>query len=113
MSVLIALRPHDVSPSIDTARVILAIKNFSKVPGVCHIGLGVTAANTQKVLRRVGVQTEVWSVNAQKLANGTVVREAALLWKQLAQKERDARPITHVIISSPAWIQPQDFHNLA
>ncbi len=106
-------RPHDVDPSIQSARVILAIKNFSKVPGVCHIGLGVTAANTQKVLRSVGAQTEVWSINAQKLNSGQTIREAALLWKQLAKHENDARPITHVIVSSPAWIQPQDFHNLA
>ncbi len=106
-------RPHDVDPSIQSARVILAIKNFSKVPGVCHIGLGVTAANTQKVLRSVGAQAEVWSINAQKLNSGQTIREAALLWKQLAKHENDARPITHVIVSSPAWIQPQDFHNLA
>ena len=108
------VRPHDVSPSIENARVILAIKNFSKTPGVCHIGLGVTAANTQKVLRRNGVHTEVWSINAtHDPKSGKVTREAALLWMRLARAEKDPRPITHVIVSSPAWIQPQDFENLA
>jgi hypothetical protein len=101
-------RPHDVDPSITSARVILAIKNFSRTPGVCHIGLGVTAANTQKVLRRHGVQTEVWSINKTPTES-----EAKLLWTELAKRENDARPITHVIVSSPAWIQPQDFQNLA
>jgi hypothetical protein len=105
---MIAPRPHDVDPSIQSARVILAIKNFSKVPGVCHIGLGVTAANTQKVLRRNGVQAEVWSINRTPTTS-----EAKLLWQALAKRENDARPVTHVIVSSPAWIQPQDFHNLA
>lgn len=108
-----APRPHDVAPALEGARVILAIKNFSKVPGVCHIGLGVTAANTQKVLRRAGLHTEVWSVNAQKQPSGKIIREAALLWKELAKREDDARKITHVIVSSPAWIQPCDFQNLA
>jgi len=101
-------RPHDVDPSIESAYVILAIKNFSKVPGVCHIGLGVTAANTQKVLRRNGVQTDVWSINKTPGKS-----EAKLLWEALARRENSSRLITHVIVSSPAWIQPQDFHNLA
>ena len=108
------LRPHDVDPSIEGARVILAIKNFSKVPGVCHIGLGVTATNTMKVLRRKGVHCEAWSVNAETdPKTGKVTREAALLWRRLAKAVNDPRPITHVVISSPAWIQPNDFHNLA
>lgn len=101
-------RPHDVAPALEGARVILAIKNFSAVAGVCHIGLGVTAANTQKALRRLGLQTEVWSINKTKEAS-----EAKLLWQRLAREERSPRPITHVIVSSPAWIQPIDFHNLA
>lgn len=107
-------RPHDVSPSLDGARVILAIKNFAAIQGVCHIGLGVTAANTMKVLRRLGVHTEVWSINAMKDKTGKVIaREAKLLWGRLARAENDARKITHVVVSSPAWIQPEDFYNLA
>jgi hypothetical protein len=101
-------RPHDVAPAIEGARVVLVIKNFSSIPGVCHIGLGVTAANTQKVLRRAGIQAEVWSVNKTKTAS-----EAKLLWQLLARQEHAHRPITHVVISSPAWIQPIDFHHLA
>lgn len=101
-------RPHDTAPLVEGARIVLAVKNFSSIPGVCHIGLGVTAANTQKVLRRAGVQTEVWSINKNRHAS-----EAKLLWQRLAHEERAHRPVTHVIVSSPAWIQPQDFHNLA
>ena len=49
-------RPHHVNPTIESVRVVLAVKNFANIPGVCHIGLGVTATNTHKVLRRNGVQ---------------------------------------------------------
>jgi glycosyltransferase involved in cell wall biosynthesis len=93
-----ARRPHNVNPELASLRVILAVKNFAAIPGVCHIGLGVTALNTMKVLRRYGVQVETWS--AQSFGE---------LKAQLAKHTNDARPITHVIISSPAWIQPADF----
>src|SRR5262249_30129303 len=85
-------------------RVILAIKNFSKIPGVCHIGLGVTALNTMKVLRRHGVQIEAWSTETAKQ-----------LMDRLVQFERQghARPITHVIVSAPSWVQPNEFGALA
>jgi glycosyltransferase involved in cell wall biosynthesis len=101
-------RPHDVAPIVEGVRVVLAIKNFSSIPGVCHIGLGVTAANTQKVLRRAGIQTEVWSINKTSQAS-----ETKLLWQMLAKQENVPRPVTHVVISSPAWIQPGSLHNFA
>jgi hypothetical protein len=62
----------------------------------------------------MGVQTECWSINAiTDPKSHKVTREAALLWSRLAKAEADPRPITHVVVSSPAWIQPEDFHNLA
>lgn len=36
-------RPHHIDPSQETVRVVLAVKNFAAIKGVCHIGLGVTA----------------------------------------------------------------------
>jgi glycosyltransferase involved in cell wall biosynthesis len=96
-------RPHNVKPHIETARVVLAVKNFSSIPGVCHIGLGVTALNTQKVLRRAGVHCEVWSAQTAKE-----------LREKIEKAERHSRytPVTHIIVSSPAWVQPQDFEGL-
>lgn len=90
-------RPHHVDPDIDKLRVVLAIRNFSNIPGVCHIGLGVTALNTQKVLRRAGVHCEAWATQT-----------SAELHNKLVAAERDSRhtPVTHVIISSPAWVPP-------
>ena len=99
-----ASRPHNVNPAISSARVILAVKNFASIPGVCHIGLGVTASNTVKVLRRNGVNIEAWAVQTY----------AALEAKLAAEHIRvGAIPVTHVIISAPSWIQPFQFGTLA
>jgi hypothetical protein len=94
-------RPHNVHSRLHTIRVILAVRNFSKIPGVCHIGLGVTALNTQKVLRRHGVHAESWATQT--------VQE---LRDKLSKSSRFPRPVTHVIISSPAWVQPPEFEQL-
>jgi len=102
--------PHDVAPSLVSARVILAIKNFAAIQGVCHIGLGVTATNTLKVLRRAGVQTETWSLDSSAGKGG----EVKMLWAKLQAAERvGGRPITHVIVSAPSWILPINFYHLA
>lgn len=103
-------RPHDVAPSLVSTRVILAIKNFAAIPGVCHIGLGVTAANTMKVLRRAGVQCEAWSLDSSSGKGG----EVKLLWAKLKEAAASGqRPITHVIVSAPSWILPINFYHLA
>jgi glycosyltransferase involved in cell wall biosynthesis len=94
-------RPHHVSPALASARVVLAVKNFAAIPGVCHIGLGVTALNTMKVLRRYGLHVETWAAQSYKELRGL-----------LSKHRHDARPITHVIVSSPAWIQPDNFQTL-
>ena len=95
-------RPHHVNPYIASLRVILAVKNFASTPGVCHIGLGVTATNTMKVLRRFGVHVEAWSTQTAKELKSRLLKE------HLASETRRA-PITHVIISAPSWVQPDDF----
>lgn len=99
-------RPHHVNPSVSSTRVILTVKNFSKIPGVCHIGLGVTALNTIKVLRRNGINAEAWAVETyQQLAD----RVAA---ETLAVTNGRALPISHVIVSAPSWISPAQFGTL-
>lgn len=96
-------RPHNVDPSVEKVRVILAVKNFAAIQGVCHIGLGVTATNTMKVLRKNGVHTEAW-------ATQTYLELREKLSKD-AHNER-TRDITHVIVSAPSWIQPHQFKEL-
>ncbi len=76
--------------------VVLAYKNFAANRNISHIGLGVAAINTAKVLRREGIQTDVWPVVS-----------AADLRKRLA-----ATPAEHVIISAP-WIPALELQTLA
>jgi hypothetical protein len=68
-------------------RLILAYKNFAAHQNISHIGLGVAALNTSKVLRRAGVTAEVWPV-----VNGS----------QLSQR-LGQQPASHVVISAP-WL---------
>jgi glycosyltransferase involved in cell wall biosynthesis len=93
-------RPHNVNASASSARVILAIKNFAKIPGVCHIGLGVTAINTIKVLRKNGINAEAWSAQTYAELNMRLEKESA---------NPRAIPITHVVVSAPSWIDPAQF----
>lgn len=109
-----ARRPHNVNPAISSARVILAVKNFASIPGVCHIGLGVTATCTLKVLRRNGVRVEAWSLPTKR---GDPDYEFRELRRRLDEERKaDCKgidpPITHVIVSAPSWIQPSQFGTL-
>src|SRR5271166_3564635 len=74
---------------------ILAYKNFAANKNISHIGLGVSALNTSKVLSRRGIDVEVWPVNT-----------ASDLASRL--KERAA---THVVISAP-WMPSSDLQAL-
>ena len=76
--------------------VILAYKNFAANRNISHIGLGVAAINTAKVLRREGIKADVWPVVS-----------AADLRKRL-----EAAPSDHVIISAP-WIPAVDLQALS
>lgn len=89
-----APRPHHVWPAVDTVRCVLAVKSFAQAS---HIGLGVTALCTMKMLRRAGVHVEVWTC-----------ADAADL-RARVDADYGVRPLTHVIVSSPAWVQPDDF----
>lgn len=76
--------------------VVLAYKNFAANRNISHIGLGVAAINTAKVLRREGIRTDVWPILS-----------AADLRKRLV-----AAPADHVIISAP-WIPTAEMQALA
>jgi hypothetical protein len=76
--------------------VVLAYKNFAANRNISHIGLGVAAINTAKVLRREGITTDVWPVLS-----------AADLRKRLI-----VAPAQHVIISAP-WIPAVELQALA
>jgi len=76
-------------------RVILAYKNFAANRNISHIGLGVAAINTAKVLRREGINTEVWPI----LSSADLGAKLALA------------PADHVIISAP-WIPTTDLQEL-
>ena len=74
-------------------RVIIAYHNMPAAFHVSHIGLGVSALNTAKVLRQNGVQTDVWAIMGAK---------------ELAAKIEASNPKpSHVVISAP-WITALD-----
>ncbi len=76
--------------------VVLAYKNFAAHRNISHIGLGVAAINTAKVLRREGIMTEVWPIV-----------DASDLRARL-----QAAPQKHVIVSAP-WIPTAELQALS
>ena len=76
-------------------KLILAYKNFAAYKNISHIGLGVAALNTSKVLHGHGVDVEVWPI-AQA--------------RDLADRLRQTNA-THVVVSAP-WIASPDMQNL-
>jgi hypothetical protein len=72
-------------------RLVLAYKNFAAQQNISHIGLGVSALNTCKVLRRAGIVTDVWPVVSAKDLSDRLKRD----------------PATHVVISAP-WMPSPD-----
>ena len=77
-------------------KVVIAYKNFAANRSISHIGLGVSALNTAKCLRRAGIKTEVWPIlSAQDLRRSLLA----------------AGDVTHVVISAP-WIPSADLQSL-
>jgi glycosyltransferase involved in cell wall biosynthesis len=101
----IARRPHDVAPAKESARPIIVVHKWQKpAPGTSDHGLAVILRMIVAVLRRAGIAAEAW------VAVG--IRDL------LEQMERDAaasaaRPPTHVVISTPSFILPEGFDELA
>jgi hypothetical protein len=76
--------------------IVLAYKNFAASRNVSHIGLGVAAINTAKVLQSAGVATEIWPITS-----------AADLRQRLEKTPRE-----EVIISAP-WIPALEMYALS
>jgi hypothetical protein len=76
-------------------QVVLAYKNFAANRAISHIGLGVTALNSARVLRDAGIGADVWPITS-----------AAELRAGLSKT-----PASHVVISAP-WIQTNDLAHL-
>ena len=75
--------------------VVLAYKNFAANRNISHIGLGVAAINTAKVLQQNGIKTAVWPIiNADDL-----------------RRRLTANPADNVIISAP-WIPSPELQAL-
>jgi len=100
---LVPRRPHPVSPDLASIRLVLAVKSFATVS---HIGLGVTALCNMRILRRAGVQTEVWTCQDEQDLVKRLRREAE-------KPSPTARRVTHVVISAPSWVMPDTFRDLA
>jgi hypothetical protein len=76
--------------------VVLAYKNFAANRNISHIGLGVAALNTAKVLRREGIKADVWPIiDAKDL-----------------RKRLQTEPAKDVIISAP-WIPSSELQGMA
>ena len=74
-------------------RIVLAYKNMPVAHNVSHIGLGVSALNTAKVLQENGIYSDVWPT---------------LGAKQLADRIAAANPQpSHVVLGAP-WIKALD-----
>ncbi len=80
-------------------RVIIAYKNFPVAHHVSHIGLGVSALNTAKVLRKNNIHSDVWAVLGTKDLVNRIKTDTA----------NGNRP-THIIISAP-WLPTLDLQN--
>ena len=77
-------------------RLILAYKNFAANQNISHIGLGVSALNTCKVLRRAGIMADVWPVVTAKDLRDRLKSD----------------PATHVVVCAP-WISSVEMQSLA
>jgi hypothetical protein len=98
-------RPHHLRPTLDTVRVALVHRDFTG-GAVSHVGLGITAAYTEKTLRENGIWAETWAVKSPE-ALAERVRRTHLT----AVSRGDVRP-THVILSAP-WILTDDIARMA
>lgn len=79
-------------------RLILCYKNFAACKNISHIGLGVSALNTCKVLRAEGIECDVWPI-----LDGNHLRQQLHL--------DQGNPITHVVICAP-WIPTAGINQL-
>jgi len=98
-------QPQNVTRSREAIRVALVYKNFAASRGISHIGLGVAALNTQRVLRDAGIWSEIWPCNT--VQNVLDRLEAA----QGSAAARGLHPVSHVVISAP-WISTLEMQSM-
>lgn len=98
-------RPHHLNPCLESARVILAYRDFLSL-GSSHAGLGVSAAYTAKTLRHHGVWAEVWPVKS-----ASALRQKLADAMRTAVSQEDTRP-THVILAAP-WLATSEVATMA
>lgn len=98
-------RPHHVRPKKKTARVIFCYKDF-KGRGFSHVGLGVAANYTAKVLVRNGYWADVWACSAAEDLSARLRAAVAD-----ADRGNQVSP-SHVVLSAP-WVAPEALAKLA
>ena len=81
-------------------RIILAYRNMAAMTAISHIGLGVSALNTAKVLQRNGFRVEIWAIDS-----------ARHLEQRLKEAQAESVPITHLVMSAP-WIPTLEWQRL-
>lgn len=86
--------------NLTNERVIITYKNFPMSHHVSHIGLGVSALNTAKVLRQSNINADVWAIMG-----------AASLAERIKQATLNGQRPTHVTIAAP-WIPTLDLQML-
>lgn len=96
-------RGHHIAPDLSSVRVIFVIhRNEPKLPG-SDSGLGITLSCTMRTLRKHGVDAQSWGVQTFE----------QLSLKLENEEFRSERKITHVIISTPNFLSPHQFAELA
>jgi hypothetical protein len=99
------LQPHHLSPTPDSARVLIAYKNFAANRNISHIGLGVAALNTSRTLRSLGYWADVAAVKSAADIDALITSTDA------AAIARGEHPLSHVVISAP-WIPTIELQGL-
>jgi hypothetical protein len=95
--------PAQQTPGGRQFRVALVYKNFGLIPS-SHIGLGISALNTAKVLRAKGIYTDVWGV--------TNIEGLRAKIAEARTEPPNVHPLTHIVISAP-WLKAEDLQDLA
>jgi len=99
------IRPHSIAPSKETVRAIICYKSYPNQPQVSHAGLGVSALNNVRVLRKEGFWSDVWPTPSSAAI-------ATMVDQEQSASHRDGKvPISHMIISAP-WVATPDLTNI-
>jgi hypothetical protein len=95
--------PAPTTPAGRPFRVALVYKNWAR-SGSNHIGLGVTALNTAKYLRAMGIYCDVWGI--------TDMAGLAAKIKNAESNPAGIHALTHVVISAP-FLPSADLQDMA